>query len=174
MEHGANAARSGSRWSFLRQPLVIFLNQPLIFRQELFAERSLHFVTKFVGQMAPNPAEHVFHIHTLRWLFIAPLDAIGAVARSASGRVAATPFRLCGAATVSFTPSLPRFVGLLEQRVQFTQNLRLLALRCWRGITPRDATLHASHSLREIRQRIFRFIVFLVRSILASRRWWRL
>src|SRR5437016_1347817 len=48
--------------AFFRQPLIVFLNESLIFRQELLAERGLHLVAQLLGQMAPKAAEHVFDV----------------------------------------------------------------------------------------------------------------
>src|SRR5262245_59755128 len=108
-------ARSWTRWAFFSKPLVVFLNQTLVFRQKLLAKRGLHFIAQLVGQVTPNPPEHIFGIHTLGWLFFTTLDAIGAVARRTRRLGAGACSRLCPTAIAA--SHLSRLVGSLKQCV---------------------------------------------------------
>src|SRR5262249_19516128 len=108
-------ARSWSHRSFFSQPLIIFLNQTLVFRQKLLAKRGLHFIAQLVRQMAPNPSEHIFGIHTLRWLFFTTLNTIGAVARRTGSLSAAAGSRLCPTALAASL--LSRLARSLKQCV---------------------------------------------------------
>src|SRR5215510_11816034 len=91
----ALGAISRTRRPFFSQTLIVFLNQSLIFGQKLFAERGLHFIAQLIGQVAPNASEHIFGIHTLRWLFFTTLDAIGAITRRTGSLSACACSRLC-------------------------------------------------------------------------------
>src|SRR5262245_17319473 len=89
LSRARSLAKLWSTGPLFRQSFIVFLDYPLVLRQELLAERSLHLVTELVGQMAPDAAEQVFHIGGLNRLFRALLDPVGAVARRRGNGIAA-------------------------------------------------------------------------------------
>src|SRR5262249_13652136 len=104
----------GRLWSsgaLLRQSLVIVFDQPFILRKESLADRPLHLITTFVGQVPPQPAQDVLDIGGFGLLLGAALDALTAAARREGGRLAGSRPRLVGAAT-TILPLVAAAAGL--------------------------------------------------------------